>query len=237
MGDVPFSIYFDLETTTGKKVYNFDEDATLYPVSYAFVVAFHPSLNNEKIPVVRSFNYTFEQSNDMSYLSDEMLPYIDPIMTRQLRDCAAAVFNQKEKYLLNEMFSCEPEFAIDLLKKWMAQKYFSRYKELNLFSKQRFKRENPNDWNETNCIICGFHLLTAASNFPSEKITTFLDFVIEKEHSFIRNIFDHDKLKLSKNIETLQKCDASFKKMLRIVVLLNTNYSKERDVEDISDDS
>ena len=79
--------------------------------------------------------------------------------------------------------------------------------------------------------------MTAASNFPNEKITTFLDFVIEKEHSFIRNIFDHDKLKLSKNIETLEKYEASFKKMLRIVVLLNTNYSKERDVEDISDDS
>ena len=37
-GDLPFFIYFDLETTTGKKVYDFDEDATLYPVSYAFVL-------------------------------------------------------------------------------------------------------------------------------------------------------------------------------------------------------
>ena len=48
MGDLPFTIYFDLEAATGKKVYNFDEDATLYPVSYAFVIAFHPSLNIEK---------------------------------------------------------------------------------------------------------------------------------------------------------------------------------------------
>ena len=67
MGDLPFSIYFDLETTTGKKVCNFDEDATLYPVSYAFVITFHPSLNIEKISVVRSFNPTFEQLNDVSY--------------------------------------------------------------------------------------------------------------------------------------------------------------------------
>ena len=41
MGDIPFSVYFDLKTTTGKKNYNFDEDATLHSVSYAFVVAFH----------------------------------------------------------------------------------------------------------------------------------------------------------------------------------------------------
>ena len=31
MGDIPFWIYFDFETTTVKKVYNFDEDAT-YPL-------------------------------------------------------------------------------------------------------------------------------------------------------------------------------------------------------------
>ena len=42
-------------------------------------------------------------------------------------------------------------------------------------------------------------------------------------------------MKLSKNIETLEKYDASFKKMLRVVVLLNTKYSKESDVENISD--
>ena len=72
MGDPPISIYFDLETTTGEKVYNFDEYTTLYLVSYAFVIAFHLSLNIEKIWVVRSFNYTFEQLNDVIYLKDEM---------------------------------------------------------------------------------------------------------------------------------------------------------------------
>ena len=104
MGDMLFSIYFDLKTPTGKKVHNFDEDTTFYPVSYAFVVTFFLSLNIEKIPIVRSFNHTFEQLNDVSYLSDEMLPYIDPMTTRPLRDCAATVFNKKEEYLLIEMF-------------------------------------------------------------------------------------------------------------------------------------
>ena len=74
MGDVPFSIYFDFENTCGKKVYNFDKDVTLYPVSYAFVVAFHPSLNLDRIFVVRSFNHTFDQLNDVGYLLDEMFP-------------------------------------------------------------------------------------------------------------------------------------------------------------------
>ena len=60
MEDLPFSIYFDFETTSGKKIYNFDEDSSLYPVSYAFAVAFHPDLNIEKIFVVKSSNHTFE---------------------------------------------------------------------------------------------------------------------------------------------------------------------------------
>ena len=86
MGDLPFSTYFAFETTSGKRVYHFDEDASLYPVSYAFVVAFHPSLNTDKIFVVRSFNHTFEQLNDVGYLSSEMFPYCDPVTVQQLRD-------------------------------------------------------------------------------------------------------------------------------------------------------
>ena len=45
MGDLPFSIYFDFQTTLGKKIYNFDEESTFSLVSYPFVVAFHPPLN------------------------------------------------------------------------------------------------------------------------------------------------------------------------------------------------
>ena len=59
MGEVPFAVYFDFETTSGKKTFIFDEDCMLYPVSYFFVLAFHPDLNLEKIFVVRSFNQIF----------------------------------------------------------------------------------------------------------------------------------------------------------------------------------
>ena len=94
MGDLPFSIDFDLESTTGERVYNFDEGATLYPVSYAFVIAFHSSLNIKKISVVRSFNHTFKLLNDVSYLKDEMLPFVDPIRTRQL--CCYRVYKKSK---------------------------------------------------------------------------------------------------------------------------------------------
>ena len=56
------------------------------------------------------------------------------------------------------------------------------------------------------------------------------------ERAFIRNIFDPDKLNLSKSIQTNEKYYEAFRRMLQIVVLLNTNYSNESDIEDISDD-
>ena len=221
MEDLPFSIYFDFETTSGKKIYNFDEDSSLYPVSYAFAVAFHPDLNIEKIFVVKSSNHTFEQLNDIVYLSDEMLPYFDPITARQLTNCAVAVHAKKGRFSISEMFLCELKFVIDILKKWLSEKYFRRFKELDFFTIQKFKRENPIYWEET---ICEFRLPTAVSNFTNEKTSAYLDFVIAKEHAFVRNIFDYDELKQPKSIEAHEKYHETLRKMLQIVVLLNRSY-------------
>ena len=62
------------------------------------MVAFHPNLNIEKKFVVRNFNHTFEQLNEVRYLSNEMLPYFDPITARQLKDCALAVHAKKKDF-------------------------------------------------------------------------------------------------------------------------------------------
>ena len=63
MGQVPFSIYSDLEMTSG----DIDEESTLYSVSYVFVVVFHPNLDTDRIFVVTSFIHAFEQMNDVAY--------------------------------------------------------------------------------------------------------------------------------------------------------------------------
>ena len=94
-------------------------------------------------------------------------------MARQLKDCATAVFNKKERFSLSEMFSCELELVIDLLKKWLADKFFKKFRELDYFTKQRFKSENPINWSQTNCVICGFRLSTKLMRFPNEKLETF----------------------------------------------------------------
>lgn len=96
--------------------------------------------------------------------------------------------------------------------------------------------ENPVDWEKTNYVICNFWLLMAASNFPCENITAYLNFMKFVEHLFITDIFKYEELKMSKSIQTLENYHQVFKKMLQLVALLNTNYSSESDIEDISDD-
>ena len=130
------------------------------------------------------------------------------------------------------MFSCELKFVIDLLKKWLGEKCFRRYRELDFFTNQKFKTENPIDWSKTKYVICDFRLPMGTSNFPSEKITTYLDFVISTEHVFIRNIFDCEEFKSSRSIQTLEKYHEICCKLLKNAA----NYSKESDIEDISDD-
>ena len=191
------------------------EDSTLYPVSCASVVAFHPELDIEKVFVVRSFNHTFEHLNDIGYLDDEMLPYFDPITARQLRDCALAVYNKKERFPWSEIFSCELKIVIELLKKWLADKYFKRFKVIDFFKKQTFRRENIINRDETKCVICGLCLLTAVSDLPGDKITTYLDFVVQKEHAFTRNIFHQHELKQSIPISTIENYHKSFRKVLQ----------------------
>ena len=110
------------------------------------------------------------------------------------------------------MLSRELKFVIDLLKNWLADKLFKRFRELEYFTKQKFKNENPINWSKTNCDVCGFCLSTNLSHVPNEKLETFLDHVIVKEHSFIRNICDHDEIKILKPISTIENYYVAFKK-------------------------
>ena len=52
-GDLPFSIYYDFETTTGSVVFF---DAKMYVVSYCLVVVFHPDLKIPRLVIFRSYD-------------------------------------------------------------------------------------------------------------------------------------------------------------------------------------
>ena len=64
LGDVPFTVYFDFETTTGKSAFL---DPKMYVISYCEVYIFHPSLNLDKVVIFRSFQQKSEEIFDLSH--------------------------------------------------------------------------------------------------------------------------------------------------------------------------
>ena len=85
MGDITFTMYFDFETSTGTTSQNHLEDVEMDQMFYSLIFAFHLKLQLDGKVIIRSFNHSLEKVNDVSYLTDEMLRNLDPIIVRQLK--------------------------------------------------------------------------------------------------------------------------------------------------------
>ena len=103
--DLPFSIYFDFETTalTGNQLD--PEQKKMFVVSYVFIVAFQPSLKLEIITVYRSYVHSFEQLTSLDYLTREQIGFIELYLIQMLKDVAFEVSKRKSKVSLGQMFS------------------------------------------------------------------------------------------------------------------------------------
>ena len=204
LGDLPFTVYFDLETTCGKKLCQDFTDPLkyMYPVSYCFIIAFNPAFYLNKITVLRSFTNTIEELAGVSYFTDDMLRHRDPITTLQLLGYLQNVASKKSEYSLIEMFCCELKFAVDICKKWVYEKCMRKNLSLELTTKTEFKKENLLCYDNP-CVICGFELGTAKVYGANSIKLSYYDFTVKKEHKFLRNIFSEDELKSSPCISNL----------------------------------
>lgn len=115
MGDLPFSVYFDIETTTGNAVFF---DSKMYVVGYCMVVSFNKSLNFDKMVIYRSYQKTADEVYDISHFKQEHVPFFDQVTLRQLKDAASAVAFKEKFTSLAEMFYIELKFTIDALTLW-----------------------------------------------------------------------------------------------------------------------
>ena len=60
--------------------------------------------------------------------------------------------------------------------------------------KINYQRQNPRDWQE--CCICRFPLAIQPRGLSfTESDMSYIDFTIQKEHAFLRNICDAEDLK------------------------------------------
>ena len=64
LGDLPFMIYYDFETTTGSVVFF---DAKMYVLSYCRIVAFHPELKIPRIVIYRSYDQNPDQLKSLMH--------------------------------------------------------------------------------------------------------------------------------------------------------------------------
>ena len=178
IGDLPFSIYYDFETTTGSTVFF---DAKMYVVSYCIVVAFHPDLNLPHLFIYRAYDQTTEELESRVHFCTiqkdffNFTEHFNLKTLKQLQDAVLSVCNRSRETALAEMFNIELKFTVDCLRKWT-----DKNKVLELDEKQK------NDYMQNNkrgtCYICDFPMESRAPNGWFEN-------VCRGEHLFLENLY------------------------------------------------
>ena len=229
--DVPLTTYIDFETTAPTDCCLDPESNKMNVVSYVIILAFHPKLQLPRIIIERSFGHSLEKLCQIDYLTSEQLKYGDVITVKQLRDCALAVHKKTNVIAISEMFCTEIKFATDCVLQWYHDKY--KNLELSIESKNEFERENPIDWENGECVLCRFPLEANPTN-PENKKMSYGDFIIKKEHMFLRNIFSKEELLKSSSINTFESFHKHFIEFLEIVVFLEEGINLSLQFSDCS---
>ena len=192
--DVPFTIYFDFETSTGDSVIF---DSRMFVVSYCQIYLFHPFLSLDKIVIFWRFQQTVEEIYDLSHFRQEHILLFNKTTFYQLKDAASAVLACEKSTSLAELFSVELKFTVDTLNEWFSRIIKPKFFELDNIKKQIYLKENPMVRSETKYSICGFPI-------DAEGGDGWFDFVVKCEHLFLRNIYTFNELE-QMDIETEEK--------------------------------
>ena len=115
MGDVPFTLYFDFENTTGNNIF---QDSKFFVIRYCQIYVIHPALNLDKIVIFRSSQQSAEEIYDLNYFRQEHILFFDRVTFNQLKDAATSVIAREKSTSLSELFPVELKFTIDTLNKW-----------------------------------------------------------------------------------------------------------------------
>ena len=102
-----------------------------------------------------------------------------------------------------------------------------------MMTKQKYEIANKINWAETKCVICDFKLSIGACFGPQSDDMIYHDFVVRKEHLFLRNIYDTDVLKEAEQIKDLKTYYEDFKRFVNCATLIGKYYNQESDIYDI----
>ena len=233
-GDVPFVMYFDLETTAPTDNIFDPEQKKMFVVSYVLIVAFHQALNFNRIIIQRSYSHSLEELTTINYLSDDQMKFIYLQILNQLKDIAIDVSKRRCKNTMGQMFCVETTFVKKALLQWLNKKIKSQNLEINTLTKMIYEQKNPINWKKDKCVICKIPLKIEPTNYetPDDEIT-YGNFVIRFEHKFIRNIYTNEQIKQSIDLECLENYYRTYKKFIAIsmgLLSMFNNYNKNDEV-------
>ena len=154
-------------------------------------------------------------------LTNERLKFKDLTMLKQLRDCAFSVLSKSKKIVISEMLTTELKFAGNCLMKWFNAKFKSQNIVLSNDIKIKYQSENPIDWQSGCSCICTFPIeINPTMSNATKDTMSYSDFVIQKEHKFLRNIFSEEKLSTSVALKDFPTYHKIFSRFLRVAIYL-----------------
>ena len=115
----------------------------MFVFSYCQICTFHPSLNVEKIVILRSFQQSVKEIYDLGHFTQEHVEFFDRTTFHQLKDAATAVLACEISTSLAERFSVELKFTVHTLNNWFSNKIKPKFIELdNIKKKIVYKRKS-----------------------------------------------------------------------------------------------
>ena len=121
-GDVPFVMYFNLETTAPTDNIFDPEQKKMFVVSYVLIVTFHQALNFNRLIIQRSYLHSLEELTTINYFNDDQMKFIDSQILNQLKDIAIDVSKRRCKNTMGQMFCVETAFVKKALLQWLNKK-------------------------------------------------------------------------------------------------------------------
>ena len=135
------------------------------------------------------------------------------------------------------MFKTDLKFACDILNKWFQYKIRPNKMSLSYLERINYNRNNIVT-TDSKCCICRFRLdvMLRSSNLKEKNEMSYIDFLIAKEHAFIRNIYDENDLKNSKNLCSFENYYEAMVLYTHLVQVAENEIKTVISYEDIFDD-
>ena len=128
------------------------------------------------------------------------------------------------------MFTTVLIFARDCLMMWFNAKFKSQNAVLSNQAKGKYEVKNPINWQTRHCRLCTFLIeINPTMSETKKDQMSYSDFVINKEHKFLRNIFLEEELSAT---NALKDFSANFARFLHVAAYLQNTINTIVDFND-----